>query len=268
MKLSIWSHYFNGLSPEEKVQAFAECGYQYLELSTEDGEELLRRGDPEKVGSEFKKVADDYGIRFLQGHLDLGADIRNSATIESLKIWLDLFKAIDIKACVLHYGRGRDLNIPPDRLLLSRTHSFQKLTEHIKGTDMYICLENMSSKYDETCDNLLEIIRATGSDNLGICLDTGHLNLAGGNPAQFVIQAGSLLKALHIADNDGTYDQHMMPYGRGSVPWQQFMRALNNSGYDGLFNFEIPGESGAPLEIRKAKLVYIKTMAQYMAQIR
>ena len=61
----------------------------------------------------------------------------------------------------------------------------------------------MSSKYDDTCDNLLEIIRETDRANLGICLDTGHLNLAGGNPAQFVIQAGSLLKALHIVDNDG-----------------------------------------------------------------
>ena len=50
MKLSVWSHYFSGLSSEDKVKAFAECGYQYSELSTEDGEELLTRGDPARVG--------------------------------------------------------------------------------------------------------------------------------------------------------------------------------------------------------------------------
>jgi sugar phosphate isomerase/epimerase len=154
MKLSIWSHYFKGLSSEEKVKAFAECGYQYLELSTEDGDELLKRGDPEKVGKDFKNFAADYGISFLQGHLDLTADIRNRACVEALKIWLDLFNAIGIKACVLHYGRGRDLSIHPDRLLQSRVDSIGELTRKIEGTDMYICLENMSSKYDCTCNGL------------------------------------------------------------------------------------------------------------------
>lgn len=263
----MWSHYFSGLSSEDKVKAFAECGYHYLELSTEDGEELLTRGNPERVGKEFQQFAADHGISFLQGHLDLQANILNRATVQALKVWLDLYQAVGVKNCVLHYGRGNDLYIPPERMLRARAESLMELTGHIKGTDMYICLENMRVHYDDTCDNLLNIIKAVGSDQLGICLDTGHLNLAGGNPAQFVIQAGSLLKALHIADNEGTYDQHMMPYGRGNVPWEQFMRALNRIGYEGLFNFEIPGETSAPIEIRKAKLRYIKEMAEYMWQI-
>jgi sugar phosphate isomerase/epimerase len=83
-----------------------------------------------------------------------------------------------------------------------------------------------------------------------------------------VKQAGPLLKALHIADNEGAYDQHLMPYGRGNIRWDRFMAALNERAYDGLFNFEIPGESTAPLEIKKAKLRYIKEMAEYMAGIR
>jgi len=267
MKLSVWSHYFSGLSPEEKVKAFAECGYQYSELSTEDGDELLTRGNPESVGREFGQFATDYGISFLQGHLDLQADILNRAHVDALKVWLDLFHAVGVKNCVLHYGRGKDLNIPPERLLEARVRSITELTEHISGTDMYICLENMRVKYDSNCDTLLGIINAVGSDNLGICLDTGHLNLAGGNPAQFIIQAGSLLKALHIADNEGIYDQHMMPFGTGNVPWEQFMRALKQSGYDQLFNFEIPGESKAPIEIRKAKLRYIKEISEIMHTI-
>ena len=267
MKLSVWSHYFSGLSSEDKVKAFAECGYHYSELSTEDGEELLTRGEPEKVGREFGQFAADHGISFLQGHLDLQANILNRAHVEALKVWLDLFHAVGVKNCVLHYGRGKDLNIPPERLLAARARAISELTEHISGTDMYICLENISAKYDSNCDTLLDIIDAVGSEHLGICLDTGHLNLAGGNPAQFIVQAGPLLKALHIADNEGTYDQHMMPFGKGNVPWDQFMRALKQSGYDQLFNFEIPGESSAPLEIRKAKLRYIKEMSEIMYEI-
>jgi len=267
VKLSVWSHYFSGLSSEDKVKAFAECGYQYSELSTEDGEELLTRGDPARVGREFGQFAAEHGINFLQGHLDIRANILNRADVDSLKVWLDLFHAVGVKNCVLHYGRGEDLRIPPEKLLEARARSIGELTEHISGTDMCICLENMRVEYDSSCDNLLDIIDAVGSDNLGICLDTGHLNLAGGNPAQFIIQAGPLLKALHIADNEGTYDQHMMPFGRGNVPWDQFMPALKQSGYDQLFNFEIPGESRAPIEIRKAKLRYIREMSEIMFEI-
>ena len=101
----------------------------------------------------------------------------------------------------------------------------------------------------------------------GICLDTGHLNLAGGDPARFVTEAGPWLRALHIADNEGAADQHMLPYGRGTVPWEPFLKALGASGYDGLFNFEIPGETHVPMEIRVAKLRYILEMADYMARI-
>lgn len=76
-----------------------------------------------------------------------------------------------------------------------------------------------------------------------------------------------MLRALHIADNEGLTDQHIVPYGRGTVAWDEVMRALNASDYDGLFNYEVPGEISAPFEIRKAKLRYIKEMTQYMATL-
>lgn len=268
MKISMWTEFLYGLSPEEKVDVYAQCGYQYLELSAEDGVELLRRGQPDKTGRAYAAYARDHGISVLQGHLDLEADIRNAAHAQALKVWLDLHQAIGIRASVLHYGRGADVRLPPNLLLRQRASVIRSLAEHIQGAGMCICLENLISPYDNTCDVLLAIIHEAGDANLGICLDTGHLNLAGGDPAQFVAQAGAYLKALHIADNEGAYDQHLMPYGKGTVPWEPCMRALNNSGYDGLFNFEIPGESTAPLEIRKAKLRYILEMATYMAQIR
>ncbi|MGI5878310.1 MAG: sugar phosphate isomerase/epimerase family protein [Christensenellales bacterium] len=269
MYVSVWSNYFYGLgmTPEEKIDTMARCGLGHSELSSEDGAELLGRGDPLKTGRAFREMADDCGVRIPQGHLDLGADISLRETVESLKAWLDLFLAIGVRACVLHYGKGPLAGEAPELHIEERARALRELTGHIAGSDACICLENLRYPHDSTCGALLSLIEAAGGEHLGICLDTGHLNLAGGDPARFVTEAGPWLRALHIADNEGAADQHMLPYGRGTVPWEPFLKALGASGYDGLFNFEIPGETHVPMEIRVAKLRYILEMADYMARI-
>ena len=135
---------------------------------------------------------------------------------------------------------------------------------------MTICLENlMEESCPRTSSDLLALIDAAGGKNLGICLDTGHLNVVnarGVSESQhdFIMNAGARLKALHIADNDGSSDMHLMPYGRGRIDWKSVMMSLAEVGYDRLFNLEIPGESRAPLEVKIAKLDYIKRMCEYL----
>ena len=128
---------------------------------------------------------------------------------------------------------------------------------------MVICLENMADMQD--AQPLLDLIRAAGGSRLGICLDTGHLNLAAdGDQAAFVRQAGPHLKALHIADNEGRADQHMMPYGRGTVDWSGLLAELKRASCRALFNLEIPGENRCPMPVRLAKLDYLKAALQMM----
>jgi sugar phosphate isomerase/epimerase len=230
LKISVWSQYFRDMKPEEKLEEFSRAGFKYMEFSTEDGETLLQRGKPSTEGAAYRRHAGDWGIDVMQGHLDLGVDILNQAQVEGLKVWLELFEAIGIRNCVLHYGKSPAVNIPPELLREKRGEALRELKRSIAGTEMRICLENLL--LDKDCSTLLGLISYAGEENMGICLDTGHLNLAGGNPAAFVHEAGSLLHALHIADNEGYYDQHFMPYfGRGMVPWTEFMKALGASGY-------------------------------------
>jgi sugar phosphate isomerase/epimerase len=48
---------------------------------------------------------------------------------------------------------------------------------------------------------------------------------------------GSRLKALHIHDNGGIYDDHTAP-GFGNVKFNEFCTALKEIGYDGDFVYE------------------------------
>jgi sugar phosphate isomerase/epimerase len=271
MRYGVWTNYLRNTSPEEAVVAFAEKGWNDLELSTEHGGALLaREGDPFEVGAAFRAFADSKGVRFPQGHLWLGADIageEQGETVEELKRWLDLYCAIGIKACVLHAGgnRMRDNGHSEQEIDEANIKALKSLCAHIAGRDVYICLENVNKAYRRAAD-LRRLIDAVESPQLKICLDTGHLNINGGNPCEFIREAGPLLKALHIDDNEGKADQHMLPYGKGTVQWDELCRGLAalDEPYDGLFNFEIPGESGAPFEILMAKLDYARKIAEYM----
>jgi len=265
----MWTSYLYELSPEEMVVQFAEKGWTALELSTEHGDALLARGHPGGTGHAFKTFAEAHGVVFPQGHLWLKCDIaavQQAETLDVLKRWLDLFSAAGVRAGVLHPG-GREMReqgSDSEAVQEAQVAALEQLCAHLSGSDLVLCLENMGSMPD--AQPLLDLIHAVGSPHLAICLDTGHLNLADGNQTVFIQQAGTHLKALHIADNEGKADQHMMPYGRGTVDWSAVMLALKQLPYEGLFNFEIPGENRCPLPIRLAKLDYIQILAEMMLQ--
>lgn len=261
MKVAMWSAFFDQQTPEEAIQLIARKGWGASELSAEHATTLLQRGDPAETGRRLARFAADHAVEIPQGHMQF-VDIVGPNTaqiIDDLKRWLDLFLAIGIRAAVLHPGgkvmnRGGDLGDP--QTIATRLHVLRSLCGHVRGTDVCICLEN-----GDSAEVLLNLIKDCGCGNLGICLDTGHLHLHGGDPSHFIRTAGAHLKALHIADNDGSGDQHLMPFGRGRVPWQLVARELNAIGFAGIYNFEVPGERVCPLEVRLAKMDYLKSIS-------
>jgi len=267
MKTAIWSSYHYELSPEQAIYELSKSGIRFTELSDEHAVVLLERGDPKKVGEDFKKYADQMGVKIPQGHLLLSAKlvtVENS--VEVLKQWIDLFRAIGIKRGVLHCDPMAGIELPQKEKLKKNIEKLKELADYIKGTDFIICLENIPS-ITPTAEELLYVIKKVGGRNFGICLDTGHLNLVNGNQREFILKAGRKLKALHIADNEGLVDQHMMPFGKGTVDIKEVFKALQEVGYNGIYNLEIGGERRCPLEIRKFKAQYIKKSMEYLDRV-
>ena len=263
MQAGIWTSYLIDTTPEEMVETFAAKGWHHLELSTEHGEALLERGNPAGTGESFRGLAADQGVFFPQGHLWLSADItaaNQDEVVDRLRQWMDLFVAVGVRGAVLHPSGvplARETR-PPEAVLVLQVKALQALTDHLQGTDMSLCLENVSAAPE--AGDLLRIIEATGAGHLGICLDTGHLNMASRDQAGFIRAAGAHLQALHLADNEGQADQHLMPYGKGTVDWTAVVHELKQLPYEALFNLEIPGENRAPLTVRLAKLDYLKVL--------
>lgn len=85
---------------------------------------------------------------------------------------------------------------------------------------------------------LCELVDAMGRDNAGICWDFGHANLMGADQPSALRFMGKRLKAVHVADNSGHFDDHIMPFA-GKVDWASIMPVLREIDYTGDFTYEI-----------------------------
>ncbi|MBQ9774057.1 MAG: sugar phosphate isomerase/epimerase [Clostridia bacterium] len=262
----IWSKYYRDGSAEDAVLEFAKDGVEYIELAHEHGAELLeRRDDHVETGRTFAAFLATHGLRARQGHLRFPARIASDpAVIDYLVRQIELYAAIGIRCAVLHTESKAEMKMDGEEWLSRNVEALRTLLSRVEHVDITICLENMRS-YNESVEILLEIIDRVGSPKLGICLDTGHLNNTHANThREFILKAGKHLKALHIADNEGERDQHMMPFGRGNVDFEAVVAALREIDYEGMFNYEIPGESGCPNPVRHAKVAYLRAGYAYL----
>ncbi|MBO5110800.1 MAG: sugar phosphate isomerase/epimerase [Clostridia bacterium] len=271
MKLSVWSSYYCDLSPEDALRALKAHGYDCCEISFEHACTLMERGDLAAVGAAFSQFAAELGMDISQGHLSYEAKLCKPEGREFLKRQIDLFLAMGVKYAVLHCDslawRGEELSV--EQKIAENCAAIEELLNYIKDSDMVICLENLiSTSFANSVEGLMYFIKRFQSKNLGICLDTGHLNLKDKDQVRFIREAGKHVKALHLADNDGLgIDQHLMPYGRGNVDFVSVLREMKALGYEGMYNLEIPGERYAPFEILGYKLDYIKRMFDYLDRI-
>ena len=270
---AVWTGFYRELPPEDAVLRLQKAGFRYSELSSGHTGRLARRGDPTQTGLQFRSFLDGEGFSIPQGHLGFKPGLADPDSTDLQKRELELYMAAGIQNAVLHFNGGNDLS--PEARHTRRLEQLRKLQEFVKGTDIYLCLENLGSvPQTHTVQQLLEIIREAGGSNLGICLDTGHLHLVNGREEatqtqrEFILGAGKHLRALHITENNGKNDVHQMPYSaRYGIDWPQVVASLREIGYDGIFNMEAIGERSGSEAIRAAKLNFMRTLSDLLLEL-
>lgn len=255
------------LNPYEMAKTFVELGYHQTEINEQHYMQFYRR---EMDVKEYKKYIDDLGFAIPQGHLIFmnkgnitSAD--NTYAISNLKRNLDVFYELGVKAAVIHCINYDTTSLPMEAMFDIRVNALNQLIAHIEGTDMSICIENLSSVYEFDAGQALKLCKAVDNPkHIGICLDTGHLHIAQrGNQYDFIMQAGKFLKAMHVHDNRGEHnglkglpcDWHCMPFDAGNINWEDVKKGVRDNQYDGLFSYELG--SKAPLEIKKIQAKYL-----------
>ena len=129
------------------------------------------------------------------------------------------------------------------------------LLPYAEAQGLMICIENMpfTAAQFSRVYKMAELVEEVNHPLFKMCLDTGHAAVFGDGCGDTVRRIGKNLAALHVHDNDGTTDQHLLPY-RGVINWEEFLSALGEVGFDGVFSFETaPKRTLPPDELEKAR---------------
>ena len=125
--------------------------------------------------------------------------------------------------------------------------------------------------------------RLLESSNVGLCLDTGHLHLAGTDPVDIARLAASRIHHVHLKDVDATFadkvrsgdvafrqaviDGMFVPLGAGGVDIAGVVTTLEEAGYGGWYVLEQDRslseelESAGPREDADASVRYLERLA-------
>ncbi|WP_135606508.1 sugar phosphate isomerase/epimerase [Methanococcoides sp. NM1] len=150
------------------------------------------------------------------------------------------------KAVVLHPGRVGD---DRERSLGRMVSNLRQLAAFASDNNVMLGLENKeATDPGNLCceaEELLRVVDAVDSPNLGVTFDVGHANLTcGGNPeklADFVNAISEHVVHVHLHDNYGFWtsnydgDEHMAP-GSGTIDYS-VLEGLKE--YNGIFNLEV-----------------------------
>jgi len=233
MKLGICSWFGYKLPHEERIKLIKDAGFQSV---------MTWWGKGSKDGNETSETKPEvirkYGLTIENAHFSFSGI--NSIWEDSpdgeefLKIYfsyIDDCKKFEIPTAVMHISSG-EITPPFGQTGLNR---FKQLVERAEKYGITIALENVR-KFD-----YLEYLFANiESDRLKFCYDCGHENCF--TPGiDYLSKYGNKLVALHLHDNDGAGDQHMLPFS-GTVKWEKIISKIKELNYKGALSLEVDAQ--------------------------
>lgn len=247
---------------EERYKKMKKFGFYGVDFSI-DGE--LRGRTEEQYEADImaeKALMDEAGIVPYQVHGPFRYPIHDeteelrAGRAEVMKRSLRNAALIGCKNWVIHpmMPFGED-EFDHEQFIKINVDFFRALLPTAKQYGVTICLENMPMLRIplSTPEKTLEFVRMMDDENFKFCLDTGHAAVFGLSPAEAVRMAGKDLKAIHVHDNNGKYDAHWVPC-TGVIDWNDFVAALREIEYDGVFSLESDFRAFIPHASNDAKL--------------
>lgn len=268
---------------EESVRICAAAGYRYLDANLCSS---CRPGMPltqdnwEEWAHFMRKTGDEAGISFTQAHAYFGLGLRvdeNGVRSDEENDPELLMRRSVLAAEILG---AKWMAVHPATVLADGTYSqslsmkynteyFIRWGEFFARHHVGMAIENMIScngrrNFATDAEELRELIERVNNPMVGACLDTGHAQLSGVNPAGAVRVLGSHLHALHIDDNHQNKDEHFAPFN-GTIDWPSVMKALRDIDYQDDFAFEIHHLTSCyPAKIHKKLVEFSFELGQYL----
>ena len=251
---------------EEAIKRVHGAGIQYVELWGNTPAHLDPITHPRERAGEVADTLKTLDMTLVSLHAPfLGLDI--SSTDEDMRMVSVASAMRSVEFCremacpqlVLHLSAspGVKSKAALDETRKFTVESLDEITDYARKNGVEILLENMvihlnHLRIGSEVQELLDLVNRFQGRRVEICIDTGHSLLNKQDPSEDIRQAGRHLKSLHINDNDGIKDSHLVP-GSGLIDWPAVYSALKDVEYTGVFLFELYGYEVVRETIEQAK---------------
>ncbi len=171
------------------------------------------------------------------------SNIRNRS-IEEIVSAATAAAEIGVRYFVIHPGPEQH-DLPEDERMHRMehaAHSLNLITSECVELNVGLVLENMMPHlFFGKPRDVLWILGAIESTDVGICLDTGHAYLSG-DLLSVAHKLSGHLWMIHASDNGGVEDDDLPP-GDGTIEWEPFIRQLERVHFEGPIILELNGNS-------------------------
>ena len=293
------ARWFDEKKPKESMEYIKECGFEAVDYSLDS---LFKRTfDAVKLTSFFDKTIPELeayyrplkesakanGIAFDQAHGILVTYYQDDPkkTEYCMKVTEKMFAVcqyLECPAIVMHPWIGGSRGTTKEEIAINM-QIYRRLMSAAKKYGVKICLENLWDKIDgefseapciepeEACEYIDRLNEEAGMEIFGFCLDVGHVLLYHKDIYEFVKIIGKRLKLLHLHENDGKTDSHLIPFTQVNktgvatcIDWERFLQALHEVNYQGNLSFEtFNAITVMPQEMKKITLKLISDIGKY-----
>ena len=119
--------------------------------------------------------------------------------------------------------------------------SLKELVEYAKNLKTTLLLEPahaMETDHVLTVDHGMDVVDELGRENMGLCIDLGHLHVNKESIVNVVEKVKDYTVHYHMDDNNGGSDDHLVP-GEGNIDFGIFLTKLKESNYNGYLAVEL-----------------------------
>lgn len=240
MNIGISTLFNLDLPLETVVPMVKKAGFDALSLMEIGEEGSVFLTTEERTG--IKSMCNDYDITIDSLHAPLGSDIDVSSSNTRVRMYsvgvvkraIDACIDIGCKIVCLHLSN--DFEDPElDTRIKTAHESLHHLVPYARQHGVCIALENLFRQNSIVLfDHMLTQFQ---EKNIGVCYDSSHALIAGDlfTPLE---RYRERIMAVHISDNRGQTDDHILPY-EGVIDWNAFARRFARINYAGTFLLEV-----------------------------
>ena len=249
-----------------KKAGFDACDYSFYEGAKHLGEDYMDEA------RRTKEALDKAGLICNQAHAPY--ELREGETFDtSSENYLQIVRSLEYAAFLGEKNIVVHFIVTQDR---ENTYSvnqqyFKTLIPFCEKFGIRIAAENDFERRNgeklpvlNDPDLLQQFVRDLQSDYVVACVDIGHAGMFNDPVAFLEKMDSSVLKMLHVHDNDLNEDLHMFPY-TCNIKWDKVCAALAGIGYDGDLTFEVvKGIHKIPDELKIDAYVFLAKIGRHL----